>query len=174
MPGLEAVMKLLCTRAFVGLAGLLLCACGGDDKAGVVADTTTTIVRDATSDLRTFTLDMDKMRRYAAAAKALDEESKRNPSLVIDVNIGEEPTAESIATVERNDFVTDLLKRAGTTPRDFVMTMVAYLQASTTSAALDANPNARIPANQNADNVELVRARRAENAMIMRDAELTP
>jgi len=167
-------MKLLCTRAFVGLAGLLLCACGGDDKPAAAADTTTTIVRDATSDLRTYTLDMDKMRRYAAAAKALDEESKRNPSLVIDVNIGEEPTAESIATVERNDFVTDLLKRAGTTPRDFVMTMVAYLQASTTSAALDANPNARIPANQNADNVEFVRARRAEIAMIMRDAGLTP
>jgi len=167
-------MKLLCTRAFVGLAGLLLCACGGDDKPVAAADTTTTIVRDATSDLRTYTLDMDKMRRYAAAAKALDEESKRNPSLVIDVNIGEEPTAESIATVERNDFVTDLLKRAGTTPRDFVMTMVAYLQASTTSAALDANPNARIPANQNADNVEFVRARRAEIAMIMRDAGLTP
>src|SRR5688500_17860320 len=118
MPGPEAVMKLLCTRAFVGLAGLLLCACGGDDKPVAAADTTTTIVRDATSDLRTYTLDMDKMRRYAAAAKALDEESKRNPSLVIDVNIGEEPTAESIATVERNDFVTDLLKRAGTTPRE--------------------------------------------------------
>jgi len=167
-------MKVLCTRALVGLAGLLLCACGGDDKPVAAADTTTTIVRDATSDLRTYTLDMDKMRRYAAAAKALDEESKRNPSLVIDVNIGEEPTAESIATVERNDFVTDLLKRAGTTPRDFVMTMVAYLQASTTSAALDANPNARIPANQNADNVEFVRARRAEIAMIMRDAGLTP
>jgi len=66
------------------------------------------------------------------------------------------------------------LKRAGTTPRDFVMTMVAYLQAATTSASLDANPNARIPANQNADNVEFVRARRAEIAMIMRDAGLTP
>jgi hypothetical protein len=167
-------MTVLRSRACVGLIGVLAIACGSDDKPVAAADTTTTIVRDATSDLRTYTLDMDKMRRYGAAAKALDEESKRNPSLVIDVNIGEEPTAESIATVERNDFVTDLLKRAGTTPRDFVMTMVAYLQASTTSAALDANPNARIPANQNADNVEFVRARRAEIAMIMRDAGLTP
>lgn len=167
-------MKAPRTSALIGLGGMLLSACGSDDRPVAAADTTTTIVRDATSDLRTYTLDMDKMRRYAAAAKALDEESKRNPSLVIDVNIGEEPTAESIATVERNDFVTDLLKRAGTTPRDFVMTMVAYLQAATTSAALDANPSARIPANQNADNVEFVRARRAEIAKIMRDAGLTP
>jgi len=166
-------MKVLCTRAGVGLAGLLLAACGGDDKPAAAADTTTTIVRDAiTSDLRTYTLDMDKMRRYAAAAKALDEESQRNPSVLIDVNIGKEPISESIATVESNDFVADLLKRAGTTPRDFVMTTAAYLQAATTSAALDANPNARIPAGQSADNVEFVRSRRAEIDKVMSDAGL--
>src|SRR5688572_23568451 len=170
MPGPEALMKALCC---VGLIGLLVTACS-DDKPVAAADTTTTIVRDATSDLRTYTLDMDKMRRYAAAAKALDEESQKNPSVVIDVNIGKEPVSESIATVERNDFVTDLLKRVGTNPRDFVMTMAAYLQAATTSAALDANPNARIPAGQNADNVEFVRARRAEIDKVMKDAELTP
>ena len=167
-------MKALCTSALIGLGGMLLSACGSDDKPVAAADTTTTIVRDATSDLRTYTLDMDKMRRYAAAAKALDEESQRNPSVVIDVNIGKEPVSESIATVERNDFVTDLLKRTGTTPRDFVMTMAAYLQAATTSAALDANPSARIPAGQNADNVEFVRARRAEIEKVLRDAGLTP
>jgi len=167
-------MKALHSSALIGLGGMLLSGCGPDDKPVAAADTTTTIVRDATSDLRTYTLDIDKMRRYAAAAKALDEESQRNPSLVIDVNIGKEPVSESIATVERNDFVTDLLKRAGTTPRDFVMTMAAYLQAATTSAALDANPNARIPAGQNADNVEFVRARRAEIDKVMKDAGLTP
>ncbi|HYN81337.1 MAG TPA: hypothetical protein VES88_07535 [Gemmatimonadaceae bacterium] len=166
-------MKVLCIRACIGLIGVLATACGTDDKRAAAADTTTTIVRDATtSDLRTYTLDMDKMRRYAAAAKALDDESKRNPSVVIDVNIGKEPISESIATVERNDFVTDLLKRAGTTPRDFVMTMGAYLQAATTSAALDANPNARIPEGQNADNVEFVRSRRVEIDKIMSDAGL--
>lgn len=166
-------MKVLCTRACVCLIGVLGTACGSDDKPADSADTTATIVRDATtSDLRTFTLDMGKMRRYAAAAKALDEESKRNPSVVIDVNIGKEPISESIATVERNDFVTDLLKRAGTTPRDFVMTMGAYLQAATTSAALDANPSARIPAGQSSDNVEFVRSRRAEIDKVMRDAGL--
>jgi hypothetical protein len=115
---------------------------------------------------------MDKMRRYAAAAKALDEESKRNPSVVIDVNLGNEPISESIATVERNDMVTDVLKRAGTTPTEFVMTMAAYLQAATTSAALDADPNARVPAGQNAENVEFVRAHRAEIEKLMRDAGL--
>ena len=167
-------MTVFWTRSCVGLIGLLASACGSDDKPVAAADTTTTIVRDATSDLRTYTLDMDKMRRYAAAAKALDEESQRNPSVVIDVNIGKEPVSESIATVERNDFVTDLLKRTGTTPRDFVMTMAAYLQAATTSAALDANPSARIPAGQNADNVEFVRARRAEIEKVLRDAGLTP
>lgn len=168
-------MKVLCTRAYVALIGMLATACGSDEKPAAASDTTTTIVRDATaSDLRTYTLDMDKMRRYAAAAKALDEESQRNPSVVIDVDIGKEPISESIATVERNDFVTDLLKRAGTTPRDFVMTMGAYLQAATTSAALDANPNARIPAGLSADNVEFVRARRAEIDKLMRDAGLTP
>lgn len=167
-------MTVFWTRACVGLIGVVATACVSDDKPAATADTTTTIVRDATSDLRTYTLDMDKMRRYAAAAKALDEESKRNPSVVIDVNIGKEPVSASIATVEKNDFVTDLLKRAGTNPRDFVMTMAAYLQAATTSAALDANSNARIPAGQSAENVEFVRARRAEIDKIMRDAGLTP
>ena len=167
-------MKAVVTRACVGIIGVFAVACGSDDKPVAAADTTTTIVRDATSDLRTYTLDMDKMRRYAVAAKALDDESQRNPSVVIDVNIGKEPVSESIATVERNDFVTDLLKRTGTTPRDFVMTMAAYLQAASTSAALDANPSARIPAGQNADNVEFVRARRAEIEKVLKDAGLTP
>ena len=104
----------------------------------------------------------------------LDQESKTNPSLAIDVNVGNEPISESIATIERNDFVTDVLKRAGTTPKDFVMTIAAYLQAATTSAALDADPNARIPAGQNTDNVEFVRAHRAEIDRIMREAGLIP
>jgi hypothetical protein len=161
-------------RAVVGVVALLLIACSRD-KPPATADTaaTGTIVRDATTDLRTYTLDMDKMRRYAAAAKLLDEESKKNPSVVIDVNIGNEPISESIATVERNDFVTDVLKRAGTTPREFVTTMAAYLEAATASAALDADTKARIPAGQNAENVEFVRAHRAEIDKLMSDAGLT-
>ena len=167
-------MRVLSLRVSVGLAGSLLIACS-KDKPAATADSAapTTIVRDATSDLRTYTLDMDKMRRYAAAAKLLDEESKKNPSVVIDVNIGNEPLSESIATVERNDFVTDVLKRAGTTPSEFVTTMAAYLQAATASAALDADTNARIPATQNAENVEFVRAHRAEIEKLMSDAGLT-
>lgn len=165
-------MRVFSLRVPVAVAGSLLIACS--DKPAATADSTasTTIVRDAT-DLRTYTLDMDKMRRYAAAAKLLDEESKKNPSVVIDVNIGNEPLSESIATVERNDFVTDVLKRAGTTPSDFVTTMAAYLQAATASAALDADTNARIPAGQNAENVEFVRAHRAEIEKLMNDAGLT-
>ena len=166
-------MTALSLRVSVAVAGSLLIACS-KDKTPATADTTasSTIVRDAT-DLRSYTLDMDKMRRYAAAAKLLDEESKQNPSVVIDVNIGNEPLSESIATVERNDFVTDALKRAGTTPAEFVTTMAAYLQAATASAALDADTNARIPASQNAANVEFVRAHRAEIEKLMSDAGLT-
>jgi hypothetical protein len=164
-------MRVLSIGACVGVVGVLLIACS--DKPAAATDTaaSTTIVRDAT-DLRIYTLDMDKMRRYATAAKALDEESKKNPSVVIDVNIGNEPLSESIATVERNDFVTDVLKRAGTTPAEFVTTMAAYLQAATASAALDADANARIPAGQNAENVEFVRAHRAEIDKLMSDAGL--
>jgi hypothetical protein len=166
-------MTVLSLRVSVAVAGLLLIACSKDKPAATVDTTATaTIVRDATSDLRTYTLDMDKMRRYTAAAKLLEEESKKNPSVVIDVNLGNEPVSESIATVERNDFVSDVLKRAGTTPKEFVMTMAAYLQAATTSAALDADTNARVPAGQNADNVEFVRAHRAEIDKLMADAGL--
>ena len=165
-------MRVLSLRVSVAAVGSLLIACS-KDKPAATADTTATatIVRDAT-DLRTYTLDMEKMRRYATAAKALDEESKKNPSVVIDVNIGNEPLSESIATVERNDFVTDVLKRAGTTPAEFVTTMAAFLQAATASAALDADTNARIPASQNAANVEFVRAHRAEIDKLMSDAGL--
>ena len=165
-------MKVL-IRALIAV-GLSVTACSKDKPAATAADSTSpTIVRDATNDLRTYTLDMDKMRRYTAAAKALDDESKKNPSVVIDVNLGNEPVSESIATVERNDFVTDVLKRAGTTPSEFVMTMAAYLQAATTSAALDADTSARVPPGQNAENVEFVRAHRAEIDKLMSDAGLT-
>ena len=161
-------------RAAIGIVGLILTACSKEKPAATLdSAASTTIVRDATSDLRTYTLDMEKMRRYAAAAKLLDEESKKNPSVVIDVNIGNEPISESIATVERNDFVTDVLKRAGTTPSEFVTTMAAYLEAATASAALDADTNARIPASQNAENVEFLRAHRAEIDKLMSDAGLT-
>jgi hypothetical protein len=166
-------MRVLSIRASVGVVAVLLIACSKDKPAGAAADSTfPTIVRDATNDLRTYSLDMDKMRRYAVAAKALDEESKKNPAVVIDVNIGNEPLSESIATVERNDFVTDVLKRAGTTPSQFVTTMAAFLQAATASAALDADTNARIPAGQNAENVEFVRAHRAEIDKLLSDAGL--
>ena len=167
-------MRSLRIPAFVFLGASVFGACSSKDKPAAVADSSATIVRDATStDIRTYTLDMDKMRRYAAAAKALDEESKKNPSVVIDVNLGNEPISQSIATVERNDFVTAVLKRAGTTPREFLMTMAAFLQAATTSAALDADPNARTPADQNTDNVEFVRAHRAEIDQLMDDSGLT-
>ena len=163
-------MRVLSIRAVFGIVALLACS---KDKPAAAVDSaaSTTIVRDAT-DLRTYTLDMDKLRRYATAAKALDEEAKKNPSVVIDVNIGNEPLSESIATVERNDFVTDVLKRAGTTPAEFVTIMAAYLQAATASAALDADTNARIPASQNAENVEFVRAHRAEIDKLMSDSGL--
>jgi hypothetical protein len=168
-------MRARCPRAVLVPAISALFACSAKEKPASSADTSATIVRDATTfDLRSYTLDMDKMRRYASAAKLLDQESRSNPSLAIDVNIGNEPISESIATIERNDFVTDVLKRAGTTPREFVMTMVAYLQAATTSAALDADPKARIPAGQNTDNVEFVRAHRTEIEPILRDAGLSP
>lgn len=164
-------MRVLSLRVSVAVAGPFLIACSDKPAARTDSAASTTIVRDAT-DLRSYTLDMDKMRRYVAAAKLLDEESKKNPSVVIDVNIGNEPLSESIATVERNDFVTDVLKRAGTTPSEFVTTMAAYLQAATASAALDADTNARIPAGQNAENVEFVRAHRAEIDKLMSDAGL--
>jgi len=166
-------MRALSLRVSAVAAGSLFIACSKDKPATTTDSAASrTIVRDAT-DLRSYTLDMDKMRRYVAAAKALDDESKKNPSVVIDVNIGNEPLSESIATVERNDFVTDVLKRAGTTPAEFVTIMAAYLQAATASAALDADTNARIPAGQNAENVEFVRAHRAEIEKLMSDAGLT-
>ena len=166
-------MTVLRIPALVIVGASVLAACSSKDKPAAVADSSATIVRDATTDLRSYDLDMEKMRRYGAAAQALDEESKRNPSVVIDVNLGNEPISESIATVERNDFVTSVLKRAGTTPREFLMTMAAFLQAATTSAALDADPNARMPAGQNTDNVEFVRSHRAEIDKLMNDSGLT-
>lgn len=166
-------MKVLLARTLVVLTGLVLTACGEKEKQAAAVDSSATIVRDATTDVRSYTLDMDKMKRYARAAKILGEESQSNPSVVIDVNVGNEPISASIATIERNEMVTDALKRAGTTPREFVMTMAAYLEAASTSAALDADPNARVPAGQNADNVEFVRAHRAELDQLMKDAGLS-
>jgi hypothetical protein len=159
-----------CSRALLVLTGLAFTACSGKDKPATVADSSpATVVQDATTDdLGSYKLDMDKLQRYVAASRTLEEESKRNPSILIDVNIGNEPISESVATIERNEMVTDALKRSGTTPREFVMTMAAYLQAEAASAALDSNPNARIPAGQNPDNVEFVRAHRAEIDNLMK------
>ena len=57
------VVRVLLLVTVLVLAGSTSSACSGEDKAGPAKDSSATIVRDATTDVRRYTLDMDKMRR---------------------------------------------------------------------------------------------------------------
>jgi hypothetical protein len=126
------------------------------------------------NDFSNYKLDMGRMRKYAAAIKGFSALSPSDTSGVSGLNMsGNESTAETIAKIESNPVARRVLADAGLSARDYVWITAAYLQAAMTQGLMEVSPEAKMPEGQNPQNVEFLKANKAELEAIMKDAGMT-
>lgn len=126
------------------------------------------------NDFSNYKLDMDKMRKYAAAIKNFSSLSPSDTAGMSGLNMsGNESTAETIARMESNPVARRVLSSAGLTAKDYVWITAAYLQAAMTQGLMEVSPEAKMPEGQNPQNVEFLKANKAELEAIMKDAGMT-
>ena len=151
---------------------IAVAACTSREK--VVVDSAGGEVSPALTDVNVhdYDLDMDKMRKWVASMKALMTAAKQDSSLAAAITLnGNETMTQSIAKLEGNSKVTDILRHAGITARDYVMTMTAYLQAAMVDAAARAVPPGKAPEGVNPKNVEFIRTHHDELVELLKDDE---
>ncbi len=115
------------------------------------------------NEISNYKLDMDKMRKYGAAIKGFQSLSSADSAAA--EAVASEPnqsTAQTIARIESSPVAMKVLRDAGLSAKDYVWITAAYLQGAMTAAMLEANKDAKMPEGQNPQNVEFVRAHRAE------------
>jgi hypothetical protein len=115
------------------------------------------------NDISNYKLDMDKMRKYAAALKGYQSLSATDSAAAEAAS--SEPNqsmAQTITHIESSPVAMKVLRDAGLTAKDYVWITAAYLQGAMTAALLESNKDAKLPEGQNPQNVEFVRAHRAE------------
>jgi len=126
-------------------------------------------------DVRNYELDMEHVRKWLAGMEALMSAAKSDTSIAAAVaSNGQETTQQSIAKLDANDRARELLRQAGLTPREYVLTMTAYLQAATADAAQRASPPGKAPSDVNPKNVEFIRDHRSELEPLINKAGLSP
>jgi hypothetical protein len=164
------------TRARPLIALFAIAACNTKDSrpaADTVSSSAAVTAPEPTAnDIADYKLDMDKMRRYAAAMKGFAALSKKDSAAAYAMGThANETTAQTIARIESSPAAMQVLRDAGLTPRDFVWTTAAWLQAAMTQAVLESSPQSKLPSGQNPQNVEFLRAHRAELEAMTKDLE---
>ena len=156
---------------------MALAACSyGDKSANANADvgntaSATPMLTDV--NVRDYDLDMDKVQKWLGGMDALLSAAKTDSSVARAVaSSGNETTQQTIAKLEGNASARDILSKAGLSPRDYVMTMTAYLQAAMVDAAQRANPQGKAPADVNQKNVDFIQKHRAELEPLIKKAGL--
>ena len=143
------------------VATFALAACTSRDKIETAGGEVGSTLSDIT--VRDYDLDMDMMRKWVAGMRALGAAAEHDSSLAAAISSnGNETMTESIAKLEGNSKAADILRQAGITARDYVMTMTAYLQAAMVEAAARANPPGKAPTDVNPKNGEFIRAHHDE------------
>ena len=153
-----------------------LSACAEAEEGGSAnADQGTGNAAQAQDDLRDiskYRLTMDKYDRYlqaqmniATAMKNMTPAEREAAQAQSDDN--DASLDEMVASVEKNDFMVKAVRQAGLSPREYVMVMMATLQAGMASAVLKMRPNDNQDslANEmqtNPDNIRFVRDNEAE------------
>lgn len=123
------------------------------------------------TDVSNYRLDMDRMRRYAAAIRGFQDLSASDSAAAEAMSTGaNESTAQMIAKLERNPVVMRVLRQNGLSARDYVWITAAWLQAAMTQGILESDPAAKMPEGQNPQNVEFLKANRVAIEGIMREA----
>lgn len=161
-------------RSFVGVMALITAACGPKDSNGEAtpasadpvaegaASPSVSTAEPTTSEISNYTLDMGKMEKLINTSKYFDDAKKRDPSLD-DLEVGSGTTnTQIIATLEANPATRDLLRRAGWSATDYLLTMAAFLHAGVTQEMLASTPSAKPPEGQSLRNIEFLKANRVE------------
>ena len=158
-------LLILATASF----GALACA-GKDVSRDTSAATSAVIASPASSalpanptsnDIAAYKLDMDKVGKLAATMKNLEAAVRADPTIQTSGD-NSETASQTIARLESNAKVRRAIEQAGWSVTDYVWTTAALLQAGLLEATLASTPSARMPEGQSAQNLEFVRAHRAE------------
>ena len=113
-----------------------------------------------------YRLSLDKLDKFEAATKRLQEAVKTNLTLksqleTVGSNAGKASLGDSISRIEANGpAVVALMKEAGTTPRDFILTPFSLYLAGKASAAKQGNPAVTLPPYAPGENVAFFDANR--------------
>jgi hypothetical protein len=165
-------MKVVRSLAFLSLAGFVV-ACGSKDSAPAAASETPAaapatssapdVSEPSANDISNYKLDMDKMTKYANAMKGFGalghKDSTALEAISTDAN---ENMAQSIAKIEASPIAMNVLRNAGLSAKDFVWITAAWLQAGMTQGMLESVKGAKLPDGQNAQNIEFLKAHKAE------------
>ena len=114
-----------------------------------------------------YRLSLDKLDKFEAATKRLQDAVKTNPTLksqldTISSGAGKASLGDSISRIEVNgSAVVSLMKEAGTTPRDFILTPFSLYLAGKASVAKQGNPAVTLPPYAPGENVAFFDANRS-------------
>jgi len=153
-------------------AAAVACSNGRSEEAGgEVASAARPSLTDV--DVADYELDMDKVKKWLNGMTALMTAAKQDSSVAAAIaSNGNEKSSETIARMDANPKVKDILDKAGISARDYVLTMSAYLRAAMADAAATASPKGMAPNRVNEDNVEFIRKHRAELEPLLKQAGL--
>jgi hypothetical protein len=169
-------MKVHQSRTALVLAGIFLLACTAKDasqnatvdtSAGMAASPGAASVpagEPTANDISNYTLDMDKMRKWANAMKgfAAIAATDSAAAAAMDAGSSNETMSQAIARIESTPVARNVLQKAGLSARDYMMITAAYLQAGMTEGLMSTNAQAKMPEGQNPTNVEFYKAHKAE------------
>lgn len=175
-------MKLTRATAVLAFATLAVAACsskdtapvatnsGADANAAASAPAISSGAEPTANDISNYKLDMDRMTKYAAAIKGFGALAKTDSvaaeAMSSDANGS---TAQMIARLDGNAPAMNVLRQAGLSAKDYVWITAAWLQAAMTQGILESNPNAKLPEGQNPQNMEFLKAHKAELKAMTKD-----
>ena len=136
--------------ALAGVLGLLLAACAkSDESAAASSDAATSgapasaaTSGDDVADVASYELTMDRMDKYFASMRNVAIAMKDLPEEQRDISMDDAGSIDAYAAkLEANPTVRKAIRDAGSTPRDFALTSMAFLQAGMASGVLAMRPN---------------------------------
>ncbi|HEU4993584.1 MAG TPA: hypothetical protein VFT29_02155 [Gemmatimonadaceae bacterium] len=149
-------------RAAAFCCGLAACSKWDNSNGDVAAFAVNDVQRLRDVDVSTYVLDMNLMRQWSVATRALKLAAAGDSVFAAAVHpTGQEPLLRSIRRLERDRRALAILSNAGLTPREYVMTTTAYFRATMADDRMRTTATG-VPANVNAANVDFVRQNRAE------------
>ena len=164
---------MIISRSAALLTFIALAACSSKDTPPAASDSAAVAATPEASssmageptpnEISNYKLDMDKMRKYAAAMKGFQSLGKQDSMALEAVgSSSNESTAQTIVRIESSPIAMRVLRDADLSAKDYVWITAAWLQAAMTQGILETSKEARLPEGQNPQNIEFLKAHKAE------------